>query len=159
MAALDEHASRSDVVVIAAVENRNGRWRRTVTFTLAAARNRYRRAVANGLRAVLFTAELRVTHHHDGTLSDLSAASSEALAALDEYVLRSDVVVLCAVENARGGVRRTAWFTLDAARRRKFRAEALGHPARLVTAQLRVTHQHAATLDALAALDAEGVAA
>ncbi|WP_141494395.1 hypothetical protein [Kytococcus schroeteri] len=79
MAALEDYAGRSDVVVICAVENRNGRWRRTVTFTLDAARRKYRRARANGHRAVLFTADLRVTHHHAATLDALACMDDEAV--------------------------------------------------------------------------------
>ncbi|MFC0359519.1 hypothetical protein ACFFHC_06895 [Kytococcus schroeteri] len=79
MAALEDYAGRSDVVVVCAVENSRGKWRRTVTFTLDAARRKYRRARANGHRAVLFTADLRVTHHHAATLDALACMDDEAV--------------------------------------------------------------------------------
>ncbi|WP_374928601.1 hypothetical protein [Kytococcus sedentarius] len=77
--ALETYAGRSDVAVIVAVENRNGKWRRTLSFTLDAGRKKYRRALANGHRAVLFTAELRVTHHHASTLAAIAALDSEVV--------------------------------------------------------------------------------
>ena len=77
--ALETYAGRSDVVVICAVENSRGKWRRTVTFTLDAARRRYRRALANGHRAVLFTADLRVTHTHAATLDALARFDAEGV--------------------------------------------------------------------------------
>ncbi|WP_404370998.1 hypothetical protein [Kytococcus sedentarius] len=86
-----------------------------------------------------------------------SSPSEAVMAALEDYAGRSDVVVICAVENSRGKWRRTVTFTLDAARRKYRRALANGHRAVLFTAQLQVTHTHAATLDALARFDAEGV--
>lgn len=69
--ALSEYAWRSDVLVLVAVQHRNGRWRREPFLSLTGARNRYLKARRNGLRAVMITAELRVTHGHAKALEHL----------------------------------------------------------------------------------------
>lgn len=75
--ALADYAWRSDVLVLVAVRNRAGRWRREPFLSLTGARNRYLKARKNGLEAVMLTAELKVTHGHAEALEHLQNIEAE----------------------------------------------------------------------------------
>ncbi|WP_088818494.1 hypothetical protein [Kytococcus aerolatus] len=76
--ALADYAWRSDVLVLVAVRNRAGRWRREPFLSLTGARNRYLKARRNGLEAVMLTCELKVTHGHTEALERLQNAEFES---------------------------------------------------------------------------------
>ena len=82
--ALSEYAWRADVAVLVAVQHRNGRWRREPFLSLTGARNRYMKARRNGLRAVMLTAELRVTHGHAKALEHLMSLEVQSGGGDDE---------------------------------------------------------------------------
>lgn len=82
--ALSEYAWRSDVLVLVAVQHRNGRWRREPFLSLTGARNRYLKARRNGLQAVMLTCELRVTHGHAKALEHLMSLEVQSGGGDDE---------------------------------------------------------------------------